>query len=45
MGAIGEPKREIYIPVPDEQAVPEVVPLPEPAEPVPAAPVPQRSSR
>jgi len=42
MGAIGEPRREIFIPVPDEPAVPDAVPLPapEPDTPVPAAPVP-----
>jgi len=45
MGAIGKPKREIYIPVPDEPGIPEVLPLPEPAEPVPASPAPRRSSR
>ena len=41
MGAIGEPKREIFIPVPDEPGVPEPLPLPasEPETPVPA-PVP-----
>ena len=42
MGAIGKPKREIYIPVPDEPAVPELVPMPERSpEPVPAGPHPE----
>ena len=54
MGAIGEPKREIFIPVPDEPVAPEHLPLPEPArepehEPVPVtetpAPVLPRSSQ
>ncbi len=49
MGAIGEPKREIFIPVPDEPALPEQLPIPasEPETPAPAAPVPlsQRGSR
>lgn len=35
MGAIGKPKREIFIPVPDEPGIPEVLPTPEPADPVP----------
>ena len=47
MGAIGEPKREIFIPVPDEPARPEQVPLPAPEPETPVAPVPvsQRGSR
>jgi len=40
MGAIGEPKREIFIPVPDEPGVPEPLPASEPETPVPAAPAP-----
>ncbi len=41
MGAIGEPKREIFIPVPDRPAEPAHLPLPSvPDEPVPDAPVP-----
>lgn len=41
MGAIGEPKREIFIPVPDRPAEPAHLPLPSvPEEPVPDAPVP-----
>jgi hypothetical protein len=41
MGAIGEPKREIFIPVPDRPAVPEQLPLPsEPDAPVPDVPEP-----
>lgn len=40
MGAIGKPKREIYIPVPDEPGIPETLPLPVPADPVPAPAVP-----
>ena len=39
MGAIGEPKREIFIPVPDEPALPEQLPLPAPEPEVPV-PVP-----
>jgi hypothetical protein len=40
MGAIGEPKREIFIPVAPEPAWPEGLPLP--ATPAaPAAPVPE----
>ena len=40
MGAIGEPKREIFIPVPDEP-VPEHLPLPapEPEMPEPVSPL------
>lgn len=46
MGAIGKPKREIYIPTPSEEPEqPIVLPLPEPAEPVPATPVHRGSSR
>ena len=48
MGAIGEPKREIFIPVPDEPARPEQLPLPasEPETPAPApVPVSPRGSR
>jgi hypothetical protein len=44
MGAIGEPKREIFIPVPDEPAAPEHLPLPEPErapDPAPTVPVPE----
>ncbi len=42
MGAIGEPRREIVIPVPDEPATPEVVPEPAvpPEDPVRRTPVP-----
>ena len=42
MGAIGEPKREIFIPVTPEPARPDTLPLPTtPAEPSPAPePVP-----
>jgi hypothetical protein len=40
MGAIGEPKREIFIPVPDEPAAPEHLPLPEPAREPEHEPVP-----
>ena len=39
MGAIGEPKREIHIPV-TEPAAPIAVPEPEPSPAVPAAPGP-----
>jgi hypothetical protein len=42
MGAIGEPKREIFIPVPDEPAAPERLPLPAPEPEVPL-PVPVSS--
>ena len=45
MGAIGEPKREIFIPVTPEPARPDAIPLtfPEPAEPAhhPSAPEPR----
>jgi hypothetical protein len=41
MGAIGEPKREIFIPVTPERAWPDALPLPAtPAEPAPAIPEP-----
>jgi hypothetical protein len=39
MGAIGEPKREIFIPVTPEPAWPDAIPAPQPAEP--AAPIPE----
>jgi len=46
MGAIGEPKREIFIPVPAEPAAPEQLPLPEPTRepeiPVPVSPLGDR---
>ena len=38
MGAIGEPKREIFIPVTPEPAWPDALPAPPPGEP--AAPLP-----
>jgi hypothetical protein len=38
MGAIGEPKREIFIPVTPEPAWPDAIPAAPPAEP---APVPE----
>jgi hypothetical protein len=44
MGAIGEPKREIFIPVPDEPASPERVPLPLPVQ-EPEVPVPVPASQ
>jgi hypothetical protein len=42
VGAIGEPKREILIPTPDEAFPPVRMPEPEPAAPAesPGAPVP-----
>jgi len=40
MGAIGEPKREIFIPVPDRPAEPAHLPLPVPDAPAPDVPVP-----